>query len=240
MKVSVLKYDPTVDHEPYYVDYEVPKTEYMTVLEAMMYIDENIEPLAYDHSCRGRICGRCSVMLNGSPCTACTKSIDDGDNVIEPLKGVPVIRDLVVDKSAMQDRISRISRRHRTTELAMTDMDKPLDSLAYKRIDSAARCARCLVCNAACPVLNSKPGQYIGPAGMVAIAMRHYEPTDEKDRIAEAVEEGMWNCIMCGTCDTVCPALEIEHVQTWTELREEATSRGLTDGSAPILPFSSN
>lgn len=237
MNITVRKYDPTVDPEPYYVDYEVPKTEDMTVLEAIMYIDENLEPLAYDHSCRGRLCGRCAVMLNDQPCTACTKSIEGSDNTIEPLNNVPVIRDLVVDKSAMQDRISRISRRQRTTELTMEDMDKVFDHEASVRIDAAARCARCLVCNAACPVLNTTPGQYIGPAGMVALAMRNYDPNDEGDRVAEAVKEGMWNCIMCGNCDVVCPAQDIEHVTMWTALREQATARGLTEGSAPILPF---
>lgn len=72
---------------------------------------------------------------------------------------------------------------------------------------------------------------------MVAIALRHYDPYDQGDRVAEAVQEGMWNCIMCGKCDEVCPAREIRHVDTWTELRAIATERGLTEMKASVLPF---
>ena len=72
------------------------------------------------------------------------------------------------------------------------------------------------------------PDDYVGPAGMVAIALRYYDPYDERARIVQAVDSGVWNCIMCGTCDVVCPALEIEHVNMWTEIRAAATERNLT------------
>jgi fumarate reductase iron-sulfur subunit/fumarate reductase (CoM/CoB) subunit B len=238
MKITIQKFDPTVDAEPYQAEYDVPKTEYMTVLEALVYIDENLEPLAYDYSCRGRCCGRCSLMLDGEPCTACTKSISDSDHIIEPLNGIPVIRDLVVDKHDMQDRISRISLRVRAEQLTVEDVEAPYDYAAYEKVDALGRCARCLVCNASCPVRSTAPGEYIGPSGMVAIANRHFDLYDEGERIIQAVQEGLWNCIMCGKCDEVCPCLEINHIETWNELREAATARGLTQKSGPLLPYS--
>lgn len=237
MNVKVRKYDPTVDKEPYYKTYEVPITEYMTVLEALVYIDENLEPLAFDYSCRGRTCGRCSVMLNGVPCTACTKAIQDTDNVVEPLAGVPVVRDLVVDKSAMQDRIGRIAVRVRPEELTWPEIQAPLDKAVYDRLNTTERCARCLVCNAACPARIESPERYIGPAGMVTIARRFFDPYDQGDRVAQAVQEGLWNCIMCGKCDEVCPAQDIKHIEMWNELRQAATARGLTGKSPSVLPF---
>lgn len=240
MKVQVMKYDPSVDTEPALKDYEVPKTEYMTVLEAIMYIDENLEPLAYDYSCRGRVCGRCAIMLNGVPCTACTTAINDRDNIIEPLKGHPVVRDLVVDKHAMQDRIAEIELRVRAKEISIAEVNAPVDyKNVFLKVDPLEWCSRCLVCNAICPARNDPgaPDEYIGPAGMMAIALRHYDPYDDGDRVLQAVQEGMWNCIMCGKCDEVCPAREIKHVQTWTELRALATARELTERKSPVLPY---
>jgi fumarate reductase iron-sulfur subunit/fumarate reductase (CoM/CoB) subunit B len=237
MKLSIQKFDPSIDREPYYKDYEVPWEEYLTALAAFVYIDETIEPLAHDFSCRGRNCGRCSVMVDGEPVTSCTKVLTDAPHIIEPLKGVPVIRDLVVERRAMQDRISRISLRERANQLTIDDVMAPVPYETYEKLDGFERCSRCLVCNASCPVRDTMPDRYIGPAGMVAIALRHEDPYDEGDRITQAVQEGMWNCIMCGKCDEVCHTLEIDHVGTWQKLRDEASIRKLTKGAAPILPF---
>ena len=237
MKLTIQKFDPSVDKEPYYKDYEVPWSEFMTATVAFVYIDENIEPLAHDYSCRGRDCGRCSVMIDGVGCTACTTMLTDEPHVIEPLRGVPVIRDLVVDRSEMRDRIVALSQRQRAKELTVEDIMAPVDHETYKMADSFERCARCLACNASCPVMQAEPASYVGPAGMVAIALRHYDPYDEGDRIAQAVQEGMWNCIMCGMCDTVCHCLEIDHLKTWQAMRDEATERGLTESAKKLLPF---
>ena len=72
MKITVKRYDPSKDNAPYETTYEVPHDdEYMTLLQALVYIHENEEPLAFDFSCRGRMCGRCAMMLDGEPGAAC-------------------------------------------------------------------------------------------------------------------------------------------------------------------------
>ena len=75
MKITVKRYDPSKDNAPYETTYEVPHDdEYMTLLQALVYIHENEEPLAFDFSCRGRMCGRCAMMLDGPCLTARTRS----------------------------------------------------------------------------------------------------------------------------------------------------------------------
>jgi len=242
MKITVKKYDPTVDAAPHYVDYDVPFKEYMTLLEALVYIDESREPLAFDFSCRGRICGRCAMMLDGIACTACTKGLTDGDHVVEPLERQPVIRDLVVDKTATHDKLSALSVRQWTKQTTWEDIQEPIDPHDAAMLYAVERCARCLVCQTSCPVVRAAvesagPDDYVGPAGMIAIALRYYDPYDEGDRVLQAVNSGLWNCTLCGTCDAVCPALEIEHVSIWNELREAATARGLTSKVGSALTF---
>ena len=65
IKVSIQKYDPSKDAEPYFVTYDVPWKENLTALEAIHYINENCEPIVFDYSCRGGLCGRCSCMIDG-------------------------------------------------------------------------------------------------------------------------------------------------------------------------------
>lgn len=240
MKVTIQKYDPTVDSEPYLQDYDVPMSENLTVLKAILYIHENIEPIAFDYSCRGRVCGRCAVMVNGESCTACTKAMKDEDVLIEPLAGFPIVRDLVVDKTRFHDRISGVEQRVRATPISHEEAVAPIDyEKVFNKVDPLEWCARCGCCQSMCPAVNSldKGGNYVGPAAMIGIALRHYDPLDQGDRIVQAVQEGLWNCIMCGKCDEVCPVHEIEHLQTWTELRAEAEKRSLTEKKPKLMPF---
>lgn len=240
MKVTIQKFDPAVDAEPYYKDYEIEWSEHITGLKALVMIHETQEPIAFDYSCRGRVCGRCAMMINGEAGTACTTVLKNEDVVIEPLAGFRVVKDLVVDKTEFHDRISEVEVRSRATDLTDADMRTPVDyENIFLKLDPLEWCARCGSCQAACPAVHSaeKANTYIGPAGMIAIGLRHFDPYDTGDRVSQAVQEGLWNCIMCGKCDEVCPALEIEHLETWTALREEATERGLTEKKAPILPF---
>lgn len=233
MKVSILKYDPSVDAAPHYDDYEVEWREDMTLLEVLVAVDEGCEPLSHDYSCRGRVCGRCSMMLNGEPVNACWTVVKDESLTIEPLEGFSVVRDLVVDKSRQLEQIRHIDGRvwvepvtDRST--IMADMDPELG----KKINGLERCARCLCCLAGCPAFNLAGSDYIGPAGMVALAYRHFDPYDQGDRVLEAVSGGMYSCILCGKCDEVCPADEIDHLSIYQLLREEAESRGLKPSSA--------
>ena len=234
MKITIKKFDPTVDKVPYDKTYDVPHVQYMTALQAIIYIDENHEPLAYDYSCRGRSCGRCAMMVDGVACTACTTAIADTNHTIEPLKGFPVIRDLVVDKKVVQDSLSHLARRINSREVTWEDILKPVDMHTFVRLDATERCARCLVCHTSCDVMHLIPDKFAGPTAMTTIAMRFFDPYDEGDRVLQAVNLGLWNCTMCGICDEVCPALEIKHLEMWQELRDAAAARGLTEpmGSA--------
>lgn len=229
MNITVTKYDPSVDLSPYEASYEVPNKEHMTVLEAMVYISENHEALAFDQSCRGRTCGRCAVMFDGLPTLACVTPCTDGDHTLAPLNGFPIVRDLVVDRRALHDRLSRLRKRIKAHETTSEEAQATMDPEQYVRASSIEWCARCGVCNASCSALNvtGGPEKYVGPSGMIAIASRYYDPLDQGDRVLQAVQEGLFSCILCGNCDTTCSALEIHHLDIYNELRAAAEERGL-------------
>jgi fumarate reductase iron-sulfur subunit len=226
MKIKIYKYDPAVDAAPYYIEHDIPYKEKMTMLEAIVYVHENFEAVNYDYSCHGRMCGRCAVMLDGTPALACSTPLKDADHTIEPLKGMTVIRDLVVDKSDLDDRLSKQYTRVRTEPIKAEEIDN-FDGAKAKTIYEVVNCTRCGMCDAVCPAKEADPDKYVGPATMTAVAFRFYDSFDQADRVLEAVSNGMYHCIMCGKCDQVCPRPEIRHVDMWTELRAEAVKRNL-------------
>jgi len=234
MQVKFTKYDPAVDAAPHLVAIEVPyKTKKQTVLETIQFAHE-ISPVHFDYSCHGRRCGRCAVMLDGEPVLACVKVLTDGPHTIEPLPGLPILRDLIVDKTAAQDDLTRRYLRVRAQPLTAAERNAwPKEGTTPKVLD-LEWCARCLVCTSACPVHQQSPAEYIGPAAMLAVAYRNYDPYDQGSRPAEAVQGGLWNCIMCGRCDDVCPQKEIHRVsQIWPDLRAAATAAGFPEPTKP-------
>lgn len=226
MKITITKYDPAIDPAPYTITNEIPFTDKMTLLEAVVQVNENCEFVAYDYSCHGRHCGRCAVMLDGKPALMCATPLTDTNHTVEPLAGQKVIRDLIVDKTDYHNRLAREYVRTRTEPISEEEVEKSegADILLGRTL---ATCMRCGMCDAACPVRAVAPSDYAGPSTMVALAFRHLDSYDQSDRILEAVSKGMYHCTECGTCDEVCQRYEIDHLSMWELLRKAAEEREL-------------
>jgi len=103
--VKVFRFDPSVDKEPYYRDYEVPIREGMSAMNALDYIYQNLDgTLAYyDHAgCDLGICARCTGRINGKAGLFCQVRIE-GDVCLEPVSTSSVLRDLVMKKKEKRD-----------------------------------------------------------------------------------------------------------------------------------------
>jgi len=228
MDLQVSKFDPSVDTAPKLVTISgITWSQNMTVLEAIQFAHE-ITPVAFDYSCHGRACGRCAVMLDGTPVLACVTPITNATHTIEPLAGQTVIRDLIVDKSQAHAALSAKYQRVKNPAVDLTSdatIASTYNTSAITQLNAIEWCTRCMMCTAACPVYKADPSSYVGPADMLALAYRFYDDYDAGNRVAEAVQAGLWNCIMCGQCDYVCPQKEIHRVnQIWTDLRSAASA----------------
>lgn len=98
--VKIFRFDPSVDQTPDYKTYEVPWTEGLLLLTAIKYIRDHIdETLAYrDYCCGCTWCMSCLMSVDGKGIRTCSKVLEPGDTVlVEPMRGYPVIKDLVVD-----------------------------------------------------------------------------------------------------------------------------------------------
>ena len=207
-------------------------SEDSSFLEMMDVLNNNLiergeEPVAFDHDCREGICGMCSMYINGqahgpsrgtTTCQLHMRSFKDGDTIyIEPWrsKSMPVIKDLVVDRSSF-DRIQQaggfISVNTSGNTQDANAVPIPKDN-ADKAFD-AASCIGCAACVATCK--NSSAMLFVA----AKVSQYSYLPQGEveaKDRVINMVEqmdkEGFGNCTNTGACEVECPkGISLEYI----------------------------
>nr|WP_322623315.1 succinate dehydrogenase/fumarate reductase iron-sulfur subunit [uncultured Flavobacterium sp.] len=190
-------------------------------------INNRQEPVAFDHDCREGICGMCSLYINGqahgpaSKVTTCQlhmRSFKDGDTIyVEPWrsKAFPVIKDLMVDRSAF-DRIQQaggfvsVNTSGRTIDANATPVPKHDADRAFE----AAACIGCGACVASCKngsamlFVGAKVSQYaLLPQGKVEATQRVLNMVRQMD------EEGFGNCTNTGACEVECPkGISLENI----------------------------
>jgi len=181
-------------------------------------IEKGEEPIAFDHDCREGICGSCGMMINGvahgpqrgtAACQLHMRHFKDGETIfIEPWrsKAFPVIKDLVVDRSAF-DRIIQaggyISVRSGAAPEASTILIRK--EVAELAMDAAA-CIGCGACVAACP--NGSASLFTS-AKIAHLNLLPQGKPEQKQRVLRMVQvmdqEGFGNCTMHRECEAVCP-----------------------------------
>jgi succinate dehydrogenase / fumarate reductase iron-sulfur subunit len=181
-------------------------------------IAENTDPIAFDSDCREGICGSCSLVINGVPhgeelgitvCQLHMRKFNNNDVItIEPWRATafPVIKDLVVDRSAL-DRIMQaggyVSAKTGTT----TDANSILISKkAAEDAFDAAACIGCGACVAACK--NSSPMLFAGAKikHLISLPQGHPERTSRIENIVMQMSvEGFGGCTNTLECEAVCP-----------------------------------
>ena len=115
LRMSIYRYDPSVDDKPYMqdVDVEVPNDKDIMVLDAL-HLAKAIEPsLSYRRSCREGVCGSDGMNINGKNGLACITPVSEvvkrNKLVLRPLPGLPVVRDLVVDMTQFYDQLRKFN-----------------------------------------------------------------------------------------------------------------------------------
>ncbi len=181
-------------------------------------IRDGQEPIAFDHDCREGICGMCSMVINGTPhgpqdatttCQLHMRSFKDGDVLyIEPwrAKAFPVIRDLVVDRAAL-DRIVQAGGYVSVATGGAPDANAlPISKGAANKAMDAATCIGCGACVAACP--NASAMLFTGAKVSQFLHLPQGEP-ERRGRVLAMVDtmdaEGFGNCTNHGECSTACP-----------------------------------
>ncbi len=198
--IRVYRYDPDVDTSPRMEEYVVEKYPGMRAVEALEKINQKYGAnIAFSWSCKEWHCGSCGVLINGIPTLLCRQEIFDGD-VIEPLP-LPVVRDLVVNRSPLADLSADIYRK--VDEFGALELLKEEDTHNLKDL---GMCMDCDVCYVSCPYFIPENKTFVGPEHMVDISRFVFDPRiDEKKALTVACELGVWDCVTCKLCDVWCP-----------------------------------
>ncbi len=196
IKFSIQRFDPDNGSEPTWVDYAVPAGDRTTVLEAFMHIYENIDPtLAFRFGCRFNTCGLCAVEVDSRPRMACHTELKNNMK-IAPLAGMPVIRDLVIDRVAFFEGL-------RELEIYIPEQEDTTEPRILQESETRMKlvgCLECLACNATCPEYDFAHNPLAGPYVFVKLAQLHLDPRNTIDRRQQARALGVQKCAECGKC----------------------------------------
>jgi len=209
--------------------YKIETKKGMTVLDALFQIQDKMDSsLSFRYSCRGAVCGSCSMLINKEPRLACRtqiselKSYDmklkpfpaltnrpsgwnpDDEILIEPLPNMPILKDLVVDMSDFYKALKTMKLWVDSKDSSEAHLQSPSDREKIKRY---VNCILCAICYGSCPV-NAEHNEYLGPAAL-AKAWRFAEDSriEDSDRYIQAasVLNGVPLCDLVMNCVKACP-----------------------------------
>ena len=215
------------------VDYQIsdvsPDMSFLEMLDVLnnQLIEKGDSPVAFDHDCREGICGMCSLYINGeahgpdrrvTTCQLHMRMFKDGDTIhIEPFraKAFPIIKDLVVDRSAF-DRVQHAGGfiSVNTSGNTQDANSIPISKHAADKAMDAATCIGCGACVASCKnssamlFVSAKVSQYaLLPQGQVEASDRVLNMVQQMD------DEGFGNCTNTGACEVECPkGISLENI----------------------------
>ena len=190
-----------------YQEFQVPYQKWMRVLDALNWIAENAAAdLAFRWFCGSKMCGTCAVRMNGREVLACWEAVEP-KMVIEPLRNLPVIRDLVVDRTRYEDKVASLEPWIERRE-PYARFPEPLTHRQMKDASKALDCISCMCCYSACPVIGlGNLTDFAGPAPLVQLGQTALDPRNSPEKVRRSLElTGIFNCVSCYKCEEVCPA----------------------------------
>ena len=206
--------------ESHELDGVTPDMSFLEMMDSLneQLLDAGTEPVAFDHDCREGVCGSCSMVVNGQahgPTTASTtcqlymRSFKDGAEIfVEPFRAgaFPVVRDLVVDRSAF-DRIIQAGgyvSNHSGPKPEPNSI--PIEPIVQEAALDAASCIGCGACVAACP---NGSAMLFTSAKVGHLGMLPQGQTERYERVESMVnqmeEEGFGSCRNYAECEAQCP-----------------------------------
>ncbi len=214
------------------VRYELPDvSEHMSFLEMLDVLNEDLirrgeDPVTFEHDCREGICGCCGFMINGIPhgpqrgttvCQLHMRHFKDGDELyLEPFraKAFPVIKDLMIDRSAFDRIIASGGYISINTGSPQDANALPIPKKCSDMSMDAAACIGCGACVAACP--NASASLFVSAKiSHLGLLPQGQVERDRRARrmVIKMTEEGFGYCTNTGECEAVCPkGIKIENI----------------------------
>jgi len=230
-RFKIFRFDPSQDQEPRYQEYSLDVPPGTTVLEALLRLQaEQDGTLAFRYACRGAVCGSCAMVINGRENLACRTQVrelfqcpltvyqgaeresaqaeaqEPNVVVVEPLRNLGVVKDLVVDMEPFFEK-NRAIEPWLQPSGPDPKRERLVDPQQWAEAEPYTNCILCASCYSVCPAAEREP-EYLGPAALA----KHYRfLADVRDGAGEKRlalvdgEQGVWGCDMVWNCVEICP-----------------------------------
>ncbi len=213
VELKVKRFNPDSDRKPHWQTFTVqaePTDRVLDALHTVRWAQDGT--LGFRRSCAHGVCGSDAMIINGANALACVVLVKDavggggGTITVEPIRGLPVIKDLVVD-------MEPFFAQYRSVMPYLVNTDDPgcterLQSPEERaRYDDTTKCILCAACTTACPVYWGD-SEYVGPA---AIVNAHRFVFDSRDQASSErldlldQRSGVWKCRTAFSCSEACP-----------------------------------
>ncbi|MGK5546274.1 succinate dehydrogenase iron-sulfur subunit [Streptomyces sp. URMC 127] len=207
----IRRFNPEISDEATWQDFEIEIDPKERVLDGLHKIKWDVDgTLTFRRSCAHGICGSDAMRINGKNRLACKTLIKDINPAkpitIEPIKGLTVLKDLVVDMEpffqAYRDVMPFLITKGNepTRERLQSAEDR-------ERFDDTTKCILCAACTSSCPVFWND-GQYFGPAAIVNAHRFIFDSRDEAGEQRLEIlndKDGVWRCRTTFNCTDACP-----------------------------------
>ena len=213
LQVSIYRYNPDTDAEPYMKDYQVDTGgKDLMVLDVLALVKEMDDSLAYRRSCREGVCGSDGMNINGKNGLACITPISQatkgkGKLVLRPLPGLPVIRDLVVDMTMFYTQYEKI-KPYLVNNTPVPPIERLQSPEERDKLDGLYECILCACCSTSCPSFWWNPDKFIGPAGLLQAYrfIADSRDTMTEERLSDLDDPfSLFRCRGIMNCVSVCP-----------------------------------
>jgi succinate dehydrogenase / fumarate reductase, iron-sulfur subunit len=215
--LRIRRFNPEAAAEAYWQDFDIRIDPKERVLDALHQIKwEEDGTLTFRRSCAHGICGSDAMRINGRNRLACKTLIKDIAEVkggrgtrpviVEPIKGMTVLKDLVVDMEPFFQAYRDVMPFLITTGNEPS-RERRQSAADRARFDDTTKCILCAACTSSCPVFWND-GQYFGPAAIVGAHRFIFDSRDEgAEQRLEILNDrdGVWRCRTTFNCTDACP-----------------------------------
>ncbi len=229
----IFRFDPENDSAPRYQEYRIDVQPDWRILDCINEIKWKLDgTLSFRRSCAHGVCGSDAMMINGKNRLACQTLVQDlkkrGAIRIDPLKGFPVIKDLIVDTDDFFERNDSVKPWFVNNE-PPPEKERLQSPKERARIDESTKCILCGSCTSACPTYWYDKA-YLGPAALLKAHRFVFDSRDQagKERL-EILNDltGPYKCHTIFNCVETCPK-EINVTKAIAELKKKILWPGLS------------
>ena len=211
ISLKILRYDPESDRKGHWENYVVdaePEERILDLLHKIKWFDDG--SLSFRRSCAHGVCGSDAMVINGENMLACQVLVKEVGNPIkiEPIRGLPVIKDLIVDMKQFVDQYKKVKPYLITDKKVDTREAIPQTIEEREKLDGLYECIMCGCCSTACPSFWWNPDKFLGPAALLQayrfIADSRDTATEERlEQLEDAFS--VFRCHGIMNCVSVCP-----------------------------------